>query len=1479
MLKLVVICLVTTETLAAEDQTSHNNVQTHSARRPNERLQLSLPSSPRASTPTTPTRASTRLRSVRVSGPHRPTLIPGNVRHSFPPPTAKGLQTRTENGKTISMNGVSVRQGQLSGKPPALSSVDRHISGSSRNGESSTPTAKRISRWFFSSDDSEVREDRKPGLIEVLRPPPPPSSSLSFPPNYNFVESAVPLTASDTHNQPLFLSHRAPPQHKSKTRECNPCNKVPWIPMIRTHEDVQFKGPSYAGNGHAHSSNTYLPPAPVSSQYDSPSIGSLPLQSHDIGYGPPLPPLHSSGDQYGPPPNSGLTVGQYVAPPPSSIHPATEYGPPPQFAQHIQPERKPQPIQTPQHTGNEYGSPYKLEDEYGPPPPPSHEIHLEHKPPPLPASLHLGNEFGLVPPLNLKESGYLPPLQPQPPRTVYVPPPRPPPPPVNQYGPPQHDTIKEPSSPQLAPSYLPVPPVYEADLFNGGPQSAISQYPLGSNKAINNGQKYHQNSADSYGGNGPGGGSDHSEIDVVQSVSLIDSHPVESQHPETSGLHDASNTGVSPIHLVPAVSTTPKINTGESHKEEAARLPNHQLHLTSGENYQQHEYKHHSHNTSNNNLTEDHSSIEVIPSIQVADYLSSVEYPLQIIQSPYIDVTGNSGHRVQQTSDDQNYGNHPSAHTSSYGEEEIIIGKPNLAASNLNNSNINSYNIGGYNSPKNVSEIHDQKQQQSTIHETSSGEHFNERPVTLDHSPITGVVNSFLDNSYLATDNQIKHITEDVNILRGNGKNQESFLTKENGSAVFDIQPSIQTAAEGNSLIHQINNAFQSHTDSTIVSPLQNTFKQLPNSDYILFQNFPQPPLSYLPADVLKQQLPPPTQLHSTLQKNPYLPPFPSQSQTFIQSTSPLPTRPFEHALKLEAPAPFLNPPPQGNEEYSTVTSSPLNGYTFWTPEPRPVSSSLSPISNENEWDSAKTKTPLKMSNENIIAAFAEAAGLLPPPPSPSETSNQSNKKPKQIQIVVPYTSSKDLMHFKIQDKNKPLFDATGWLPITSNEDITKQQGRKAPTLKINCSDDEESWRQECKISSSLSEQEQNDYHQYQESRTVTATAPAVQRVKEVTRPNPQKSYGELQHVFATNIRDLLRGEEDIKRVPDPITLQRLQKNIDEWTALEYSTRNYPDSFNTTRHTEGAVKSTTPTSSVTLLHRLLVPSKKIPDEYLTTTPSLFDDVTSTANSVATAIPSFKSSRITTTTTTSSTAATTEKQIGTKTSHSSFNNYGFSGSYQRTVSLGNNKSSESSSKDTVNQDVPLNHERKGENHNWKIIESNNIIPDIESAVTKKTTTPITTPPVTTPPSNKKAVTDIYAHTGHTTWEHIPISISPITNEKVYVVTPMANWTPDFTTPTPYLTSPYSTNTHSTSINDVFPFRNGPHSVQKLVASVPLSFKSPRFIVRPTPGPTVQRSYTVTSLDDADDSWNNLKTTTLEEAKVNEIDGNTGKFSTE
>jgi hypothetical protein len=314
---------------------------------------------------------------------------------------------------------------------------------------------------------------------------------------------------------------------------------------------------------------------------------------------------------------------------------------------------------------------------------------------------------------------------------------------------------------------------------------------------------------------------------------------------------------------------------------------------------------------------------------------------------------------------------------------------------------------------------------------------------------------------------------------------------------------------------------------------------------------------------------------------------------------------------------------------------------------------------------------------------------------------------------------------------------------------------------------------------------------------------------------------------------------------------------------LEYSKRKDFAASGTTEKSDRGRKSTTAaTSSGTLLQHLLLPSKKIPEEYLTTTPSQFDDATSTENTVATAFPSFKRG-------TSTTPITSTR--------SAFYDHVTSGNKVHTVSLDSSNSSGKVSTQMIKQDNTLNHQQEGENHRWNIIESNYISPETVALTTEKTVS-TTSSPITTHSSEE--VTDIYTNTGHTTWDHIPLSISPITNEKVYVVTPMTTWTPEITTPSPYRAPTYTTDPHSTSINDVFPFRNGPSSAQKFVASTALLFQSPRFNVRPTPRMTVQRSYTATSVEDEDDdSWSNVKATTVEPVKLNEIVGNTGKLDME
>jgi hypothetical protein len=958
---------------------------------------------------------------------------------------------------------------------------------------------------------------------------------------------------------------------------------------------------------------------------------------------------------------------------------------------------------------------------------------------------------------------------------------------------------------------------------------------------------------------------------VDQSIRLAeDSHAVGSQHPVTNGSRDVAYTGASSPHLAPGDLTAPKLINEGLDKELAVPRPISGLNLPPGENYQLHEQQHQLYNPPIGNNSQNHESdLEIIPSIQVTDFLSSVEYPLQIVQSPYIDVTEPPDRSVKQNNKQHIYDENGPKHTSlPYDKGEVIIGKPALITSNLNNTNLkNSYSSAGFVTQNNASEIHDQKQQQSSIHESSSGEILHGGSITLDGFPPSRVPQSSAGNTYFASDSHIKHSIDGFNVLDANDSKQRLPVSDEHDSTTLDIKPSIQASSESNSLIHQINNAFQTHSGPTTVSPIQNTYKQFQNSDYILFQKFPRPPSSYLPADVLKQQLPPPTPFQSTFQQNPYLPPLQLQS-TFIQSTpQPPTTTAFHHATNLNAPVSLLNPPSKNKGEYSTITNSPLPEYSFWTPTARPISSSLAPANEGAAWVSATTQNPLQVPNENIIAAFAEAAGLLPPPPLLPETSNSSNKKTKQIQIIVPYTSSKELMQFKFQDTNKPLYDTTGWLPMTGNEDVTKQQGRKAPNLNLNCSDGEHSWQKKCKHSNALSGQGESDYHQHQESRKVTATASVVPNVKEVTKAYSPNSYNEMQQILAINIRDLLRGEEDIKAVPDSVTLQRLQKNIDEWTALEYSKRKDFAVPGTTENADRGRKSTTaPTSSGTLLQHLLVPSKKIPEEYLTTTPSQFDDVTSTENSVVTAIPSFK-------------RGTNTKSTSTTTAYSPFYGHVTSGSKKYVASLDGSMSGEKLSTPMINHDNTRNQQQKGENHRWNIIESNYIIPDAVTLTTEKITS-TTSSPVTTPSGEE--VTDIYTDTGHTTWDQIPLSISPITKEKVYVVTPMSSWTPEFTTPAPHRTPLYPIGTHYTSINDVFPFRNGPPSAHKLVASTPLIFQSPRFSVRPTPGTTLQRSYTAMSMDGDDDddgSWNNHKATTMEPVTTNEVGDNTGNTDIE
>lgn len=382
-----------------------------------------------------------------------------------------------------------------------------------------------------------------------------------------------------------------------------------------------------------------------------------------------------------------------------------------------------------------------------------------------------------------------------------------------------------------------------------------------------------------------------------------------------------------------------------------------------------------------------------------------------------------------------------------------------------------------------------------------------------------------------------------------------SGSVSEGQRVIVDIQPSVQTAANGGSLIYQINN-LGSQRPTAPFPPTQ-------TSVLVSFQHGP-PPSAALP------------------------PPPPPRS----------PIAALQNLFKPDvAPSQFLSPPG-------------FNAPPLWIPPPVAAPAPSSTL-------------PPPPPDSNAVASFA-LPGLVPPPPPP--------KKTKQIQIIVPYTSSKELIHF----------DDGVWRPLAS----------------ANCSDPRESWQARLSCG--------EDFHQSQESKTVTSKTPHV-------------------------IRELLKGEQ--RQSERGVSLQKLQKNIDDWTAQQFSRTKVPSQV-----LGGAT---------TLKHRL-APSKKIPEEYLTTTP----------------LPDHEAA----------------------------------GSHAHAVT------------------------------SWEFVEANLVLPE-----------EVTVPPST---STEDATATEDAATTTPPWEALQVSISPITKEKVYVVTPLASWDAE---------EPSSTDSYR----------------------LPKAEAAPRFLVRPTP----------------------------------------------
>lgn len=114
------------------------------------------------------------------------------------------------------------------------------------------------------------------------------------------------------------------------------------------------------------------------------------------------------------------------------------------------------------------------------------------------------------------------------------------------------------------------------------------------------------------------------------------------------------------------------------------------------------------------------------------------------------------------------------------------------------------------------------------------------------------------------------------------------------------------------------------------------------------------------------------------------------------------------------------------------------------------------------------------------------------------DSSTSSEKKPKQIQIIIPYTTKNHPSPFR-RNKVQTFDRSSGW----SNH---------------------------------------NDYPESQESKIVTAT---------VTHLPPKRTTKYLTKILASNLRELLKKEKNSNYTP--VDISKLQKNIDVWTEQEFS--------------------------------------------------------------------------------------------------------------------------------------------------------------------------------------------------------------------------------------------------------------------------------------------------------------------------------------
>ncbi|KAK4886904.1 hypothetical protein RN001_003175 [Aquatica leii] len=557
-------------------------------------------------------------------------------------------------------------------------------------------------------------------------------------------------------NDPISAdaNRRYDPQYLPPQQQCNPCNQEPWVPIASRHGHNTVIG--FVLPGHPSSAQKYGPP----SQYGTPQATSsqhrLPI--HQFGPSSSLNEYHSqqhvlASSQYGPPSQHGSLTQQYGSPP-SSQHgsPTQQYGPP-LSSQYGSPTQQYGPPPSSQH-----GSPSQ---QYGPPPSSQYGSPTQQYGPPL--TSHYGppsQQYGLP----ASGQHILPTQQYAHSSSIHGGS-------LDQTG--YHSDVKPnvkppPANYEIPTYFIPPPPFKAKNLFKYSNRykpfiKQSNQYKYQNKPKIPPPLPHH----------GPpiplNFGETHS-FETTQALSLEFKPP--SVEPEI-------------FKSYAPILTNYDIPVQAPQGNDALTSLNHQTYIgntnppvytnINGPNFQPElSQSHPIHNSfisnsdySNNQETV--KSLQLIPSIRIADFVSTIDHPINVIQSPLVEVIATSNDIAKEQNSYEN---------NDLQQQPIVVEDTHVSATAHNATYFNL--------------IHEQNQHNAQLHEPHQLLNQNSQNLNINLIPISDIssVSSSVPpfNLDFNVNSHSSHFLPTVQINSHNSPTSQSLVENSNTNEAWNVE-------------------------------------------------------------------------------------------------------------------------------------------------------------------------------------------------------------------------------------------------------------------------------------------------------------------------------------------------------------------------------------------------------------------------------------------------------------------------------------------------------------------------------------------------------------------------------------------------------------------------------------------------------------------------------------------------------------------